>query len=333
MSVLKIHLTYHCSAQCDHCHLVAGTAPSRLISPKMAMGVIEELQRINDLQYVVMLGGEPGLYQKLTIQMAEFVHGLGIGVRVETNTSWATDDTAARAFLEPLCRVGTHIMLSIDACHEPFVPLERVIRAIRVLDELQGEYTVQVSLLDYPAARQPLDQRTMIMYAEAERQAGHSLSDQLFLGPVFFKGRGAHALAPLVSDGRGVPDAVCDVVPWWGNGEQNTLELLSLDPEGNIGKECGISFGNVYEQSVEQILHKYNAETHPVISTLVNEGPLGLAKEAVELGYVMKADYADRCHLCQEAREWLVDKYPQYLTPNHHYQLRNNPNESVRGGN
>lgn len=320
MSVLKIHLTYHCSAHCDHCHLAAGHFSSRLITREMVMDVVKELQRINSLEYVVMLGGEPGLYPELTIQLAEQIYELGIGVRVETNTSWATDDEKTRAFLEPLCRVNTQIMLSIDAFHEPFVPLERVIHAIRVLDELQGDYVVQVSILDYPNASQPMDQRTLEMYAEAEQQTGHSLSDHLFLGPVFFKGRGARALTHLVSDGRGVPDAVCDVVPWWGNGEQASLELLSLDPDGNIGKECGISFGNVYEKTVEQILHDYDAETHPVISTLIHEGPLGLAKEAVELGYEMKPDYADKCHLCQEAREWLVDKYQEYLTPKHHYQ-------------
>jgi hypothetical protein len=139
---------------------------------------------------------------------------------------------------------------------------------------------------------------------------------------VFFKGRAAHKLAGLVAEGRGVPSAVCDVVPWWSNGSQRTLELLGLDPEGYLSKECGIAIGNVRQQSVEQIVRSFDAEKHPVLSTLIQSGPFGLAQEALEFGYTLRADYADKCHLCQDARERLVPKYPQYLVPAHHYVAR-----------
>jgi hypothetical protein len=49
-------------------------------------------------------------------------------------------------------------------------------------------------------------------------------------------------------------------------------------------------------------------------------GPLGLAREAQAFGYVLKADYADKCHLCQEARQVLLSKYPAYLVPEQHYR-------------
>ena len=46
----------------------------------------------------------------------------------------------------------------------------------------------------------------------------------------------------------------------------------------------------------------------------------GLAREAQAYGYVLKTDYADKCHLCQEAREYLRGKYPDYLVPEQHYR-------------
>lgn len=319
MSVLKIHVSYQCSAHCDHCHLRAGRAPSPAIDYDMAMDTISGLHEHNDLEYVVLLGGEPGLFPELAHKMVAAIHRRGLGARVETNASWATDDPTAKAFLEPLCAAEAQIMLSVDALHEPFVPLARVERAIRVLDTLEGKYVIEVPYIDFPAARHPSDIRTDELLSELERRLARKPCGPLYKGQVFFKGRAAYALAPLVSDGRGVPEEVCDTVPWWSNGSQRTLELLGLDPEGYLTKECGIAIGNVSQQGVEQILRDFDADTHPILSVLIQEGPLGLAREASEMGYSIKPSYADKCHLCQEAREVLRTKYPEYLTPDIHY--------------
>ena len=67
------------------------------------------------------------------------------------------------------------------------------------------------------------------------------------------------------------------------------------------------------------ILNSFNAMQDPILSTLINKGPLGLARAAGELGYNIKTDYGDKCHLCQEAREALRVKYPEYLAPAQQY--------------
>ena len=51
------------------------------------------------------------------------------------------------------------------------------------------------------------------------------------------------------------------------------------------------------------------------------EDPIDLVREAEELGYRIKEDYADRCHLCQEARQVLRPKSPEFLAPEEHYVL------------
>ncbi len=319
MSVLKIHLTYQCSAQCDHCHLRAGRRPAPAIPYDLAMATITDLQQLNGLNYVVLLGGEPGLYPHLTHALAAAIHELGMGVRVETNASWATDEAAAESFLVPLCAAQAQVMLSVDAFHEPYISLDCVERAIRALDRLKGDCVIEVPYLDYPEGRNALDARTNALLRELEARLGRTPPARTYKGRVYFKGRAAHALAHLVAKGRGVPGEVCDVVPWWSNGSQRTLDLLGLDPEGYLSKECGIAIGNVRQQTVAQIVRSFDAETHPLLSTLIHRGPLGLAEEARELGYRLKPDYADKCHLCQEAREYLRAKYPEYLAPAHHY--------------
>ena len=165
----------------------------------------------------------------------------------------------------------------------------------------------------------PLDVRTNELLQDLESRFGRPVGAKTYKGRVFFKGRAAHNLAHLVAAGRGIPTEVCDVVPWWYNGSQRTVELLGLDPQGYLSKECGIAIGNVQQQTVREIVESFDAEQHPVLSTLIRHGPLGLAQEARELGYQIKPDYADKCHLCQEAREHLQEKYPHYLVPKHHY--------------
>jgi hypothetical protein len=109
-------------------------------------------------------------------------------------------------------------------------------------------------------------------------------------------------------------------VPWWSDGELDRHELLILDSDGYLSKGCGIAIGNVKRVSVAAILQSFDARRHPVLSTLLRDGPLGLGREAAEFGYALKRDYADRCHLCQAARQALRRKYPEILQPDQHYE-------------
>jgi hypothetical protein len=319
MSVLKIHLSYHCSAECEHCHLYGSRQPSAVIPYDLAMMAITELVRLNRLDYVVLLGGEPGLFPELTQRLTTSIRALGLGARIETNASWATGPDRARAFLGPLYAAGACVMYSLDAFHEPFVPLERLACAIRVSDELGGQYNLEIPYLDYANRDNSYDLHTRELIEELSRRLDRKPCAPMFEGPVFFKGRAAERLAAVVAKGRGVPHDVCAAVPWWSHGEQDTLELLGLDAYGYLSKECGIALGDLKRDSVERIVKSFDAQRHPILRTLIVQGPLGLAREAAELGYVLKQDYADKCHLCQEARNALRVRYPEYLAPERHY--------------
>jgi len=141
---------------------------------------------------------------------------------------------------------------------------------------------------------------------------------RVYRGTLLYNGRAAKRLAPLVAPGRGIPTQICDQVPWWPNGHLKTLELLILDPDGYLSKGCGIAVANIRQTPVGTALATYDAARHPIYSTLLSSGPLGLAREAEAFGYELRADYADKCHLCQEAREVLLTKYPAYLAPKQH---------------
>jgi hypothetical protein len=71
----------------------------------------------------------------------------------------------------------------------------------------------------------------------------------------------------------------------------DTLELLILDSDGYLSKGCGVVIGNVKRAPVAAISRSFDARRHPVLSTLLRDGPLGLAREAAEFGYALKRDY------------------------------------------
>jgi organic radical activating enzyme len=318
MSVLKVHLTYRCTAQCDHCRFRCTRRSGPAIDYDLVIECVDALKRLNHLDLVVLMGGEPGLFPELTHRLTAAITAMGIAVRVETNAFWATDDQAARRFLEPLYAQAASVMFSLDAWHEPFVPPERVARAARISEELDGRYNLEMAYLDFPSCEHERDKRTNMLLADLERQVGKR--PRVYQGTILFNGRAAERLAQLVASGRGIPSEVCDQVPWWFDGHLGTLELLILDPDGYLSKGCGIAIANIRQTSVDTVLASYDATQHPIFSTLLQSGPLGLAREAAALGYVFKADYADKCHLCQEARETLLTKYPAYLVPGQHYR-------------
>lgn len=317
MTSLKIHLTYWCTAQCDHCRFGCMRRPGPVIDEGLVMECARELQRLNNLDMVVLMGGEPGLATDLTHRLAASLRGMGLAVRIETNASWATSDEKARDFLAPLYAAGASVMFSLDAWHEPFVPPERVLRAARVSEALGGTYYVESAYLDYARRDQQQDRRTDALLSELE--AAVSQPAKVYRGTILYNGRAAKKLAPLVSAGHGVPDVICDQVPWWYNGQLATLDLLELDPDGYLSKGCGIAIADLRKTSVAEFVASYDAAQNPIFATLMTKGPLGLAREAEEFGYVLKANYADKCQLCQEAREYLRPRYPEYLVPEQHY--------------
>lgn len=319
MATLKIHMTYQCTAECAHCRFGCTRAPGPVIDGGLALRVVREYAAIRPLDRVVLMGGEPGLHPALVEQLAREIHAMGIWVRIETNAFWAPSEADAEAFLTPLAGTVDQVMLSLDAFHEPFIDPGNVTHAVRALARLGIDCSVEMAYLERPGADNEYDRRSDALLASLKRSVGEEHVVVGYQGTVFYNGAASRKLAPLVADGRGVPEDACPAVPWWFGGEQDTFDLLILDPEGYLSKGCGIALGNVRETPLAEIAERFDAASHPIFGRLITQGPRALAEEAVTLGYTLRKDYADRCHLCQEAREVLQERYPECLAPGVHY--------------
>ena len=74
------------------------------------------------------------------------------------------------------------------------------------------------------------------------------------------------------------------------------------------------------QRPVAEIITDFDALRHPILRTLLESGPFGLAERARVQGMTLPTDFADRCHLCQSALWLLRDTYPEYLITRQAYR-------------
>ena len=275
----------------------------------------------NGLNLVVLMGGEPFLYTDLIYKFVKIINNIGIKVRIETNAFWASSEQEALNKLKPLSNSDLNIMYSLDYFHKKFVSLNNIENALKASCKLKISCCLETAYIDYPNFKNSIDTKTNNMISSLKsiiEELGISIH---YKGNILYNGRASKKLTKYRTNSN-VFKEKCIEVPWWSNGSYDNFDLIILDPDGNISKGCGISFGNIYNNSIEDIIHNWDPSKHPIISVLKSQGPIGLAKKATTFGYVIKEKYADKCHLCQESRQYLLKEYDEILTPLQHYNIK-----------
>jgi hypothetical protein len=125
-----------------------------------------------------------------------------------------------------------------------------------------------------------------------------------------YRGRAAVILAPKAQ-----------AQPWETLGECPYEDLrdpgrLHVDPLGYLHICQGIAIGNLFQESLELIIARYNPDTHPITGALLAGGPVELVRRH---NLPHRASYADACHLCYESRLALRQHFPEILTPDQMY--------------
>ena len=91
---------------------------------------------------------------------------------------------------------------------------------------------------------------------------------------------------------------------------------VHVDPFGYVHICQGIALGNLYKQSLAEIVAAFDAQSHPISGPLLTGGPAGLVRR---FDLPLAGDYADACHLCDTARRSLRPLFPEILAPDQMY--------------
>jgi hypothetical protein len=130
------------------------------------------------------------------------------------------------------------------------------------------------------------------------------------LDGVMFRGRAADKLAGLVPSRSPEELTACP------HEELRSPARVHLDCYGLLHLCQGLCVGAGPPAAAWS---GYDPRAHPIISLLLEGGPHALGLFAARRGFELLDGYADACHLCYRAREFLREAFPDLLGPDEMY--------------
>ena len=293
LSGLHLLLTYECNYECDHCFVWSGPSQSGTMTIETIKHVLREAEALGTINWIYFEGGEPFLYYEIMCKGIELARARGFNVGIVTNAHWATSDTEAAKWLEPLARSVEDLSISSDGYHG-------------------GNEGAQLTETARRTARGlgiPVD---FISVAEPEATEAQGAAGQLPAGEsaVLFRGRAAELLASRVTARPWEQFTEC---PWEDLRQPGRVHV---DAFGNLHICQGISIGNLLNRPLAQIMANYDPDEHPIVGPLLAGGPAELVRR---YGLPHEDGYADHCHLCYKMRCALRGQFPDVLTPDQMY--------------
>jgi len=289
------------------------------MEPEDAERYIAEVTRDNCISHMTLIGGEALLDPERTVAVGKIARRYGIGeVHVNTNGSWAVDDQTAERVLGMLLGAGLRVpAISVDAFHQRHVSPRLVLCAMRAGKALGIDMEGSSELLDAHDAPNVHDEETGRL-TDWFRDRGFDVTPSNPFG-VVFQGRAVN-LAGLHRGPRCFPRDKCAGAPWFAAGDFRRLGGIQIDPYGWVMVEHGLCIGNARQQPLAEILASYDPGAHPILSVLIDEGPIGLTRIPEAAAFELREErYVDKCHLCHEIRTYLRPQFPDLLAPDNCY--------------
>jgi pyruvate-formate lyase-activating enzyme len=148
-SQLCVIITEKCNIRCRHC--ISNSSPSCTedLDLDVLRAFICEASQSEMVSSIGFSGGEPFLDTGRLERAVGFCTQYGLEATVTTNGFWASSVAAAK---DLLIRLGglSEVCLSTDAFHQEFVPVERIVNAIKACREHDICCTVLVTHLNDP---------------------------------------------------------------------------------------------------------------------------------------------------------------------------------------
>ncbi|MCP4141502.1 MAG: radical SAM protein [Chloroflexi bacterium] len=290
---LHLLLTYRCNFECDHCFLWGSPWQSGTMTLAQIDEILRQAQEHNSIKSIYFEGGEPFLYYPILLKGIRLAKKLGFETGIVSNGYWATTQEDALEWLRPFAEILDSISVSSDLYHYNEELSQQAQNAQQAAQELG------ISL-------------GFISIAQPEDNSAESGVGQLPEGMsgIKYQGRAATKLAERV---KGQPWRSYTECPYENLREPGRVHI---DPFGYMHICQGISIGNLFETSINEICATYNADTQPITGALLKGGP---AELAIQNQLSPQQNYADACHLCDWARQELRPQFSQILAPDQIY--------------
>ncbi len=295
MKLTAVHLliTFRCTRECDHCFVWGSPCQRGAMTIERVRQVLAQAKELGSVEWVYFEGGEPFQYYAVLLSGARAAARMGFRVGVVSNAYWATDVADAMEYLGPLAGLVDDFTVSADWYHWDPELRRHVEHAFAASEQLGIPFRV-CCIVD-PGC------------IEHECELGRLPVEE---APVMYRGRAAVKLAP------GTKNRPWSTLSCCGNEDLCEPSRVHIDPVGHVHVCQGISIGRLDQETLREICESYDPESNPIVSPLLEGGPVELA---LRYGLNHEPAYADNCHACYEARAALRGMFPDILAPDQMY--------------
>jgi MoaA/NifB/PqqE/SkfB family radical SAM enzyme len=295
LSGLHLLLTYQCTFECDHCFVWGSPWQSGTMTLNEVHHILHQARELGTVNSIYFEGGEPMMYYPILLKGVKEAHAMGFSVGIVSNSYWATNREDALEWLHPFAGLVEDLSISSDLFHYN----EKVSQQTKNAAEAAEELGIPLGI---------------ISIAQLGDEAGDTSVGQLPIGEsgIMYRGRAAEKLV-----------SQAERFPWEGFNKCPYEDLrdpgrIHVDPLGYMHICQGISIGNILYEPLRTIWSRYNPDEHPITSALLDGGPTELVRR-YDLPH--QTSYADACHLCDQARHNLRQRFPEMLVPDQIYGI------------
>ena len=293
---VEFTVTHCCTSKCRHCSVGDDKGDERL-DINNAIGLLEELSEVFEIESVMTFGGEPLLVPNITCAIHKKAKECDIPIRqIITNGYFSRDDEKIKHVATSLIDSGVNdIMLSVDCFHEEFIPLQQVYKFAEVLTEnYQNRLHLHPAWVVNEENNNPYNLKTkecLSYFDKLKLKVSHGNN-------IFPAGNAIKYLSEYFERQPIDMDFKCGQAPY--TSKLDEINGISVNPNGDI-IVCSFPIGNIKEQDILDIISAYDPYKNPYTNALLHGGIGELLEYANSNG--MKIDsskFYTPCDLCRE---------------------------------
>jgi len=295
---IEFGMTYNCTGRCRHCSVgdKINSGDKSHVEYLRIKGMLKEVTALDTVHSVMCFGGEPLLYPDDVCGIMSEAAECGIPKRqIITNGYFSKDVSHISEVVSSLDKSGvTQILLSVDTFHQEIIPLEPVYTFARSASESGIEVKLQPAWLVNEQADNEYNARTReILNRFVDLNIPISEGNDIFPS-----GNAALNFAVYYSEKSLNLNQQCGEAPY--TDRLDDITTISMTPNGDL-YACCFEIGNVYRESVTDIIGWYNPHDNEMISALLNGGLTKLMELAQSRGIeVNPEEHYSACSICRE---------------------------------
>ena len=303
---IEFVITNACSGKCKHCSATVSDTASGSIDTDAAVKVIEQLAGKYAVESMMTFGGEPLLYADTVCKIHLAARDCGIPERqIITNGFFSRDEKKIESVAAALCASGVNsILLSVDAFHQEYIPIEPVIRfAESLMKNGVPKLRVHPAWLVNEQHQNPYNDETKrLLRIFNDKGIETSKGNNIFP---------AGNASKYLSDYLPRPETVdlsvhCSQMPYTRKIDE--IDSVSVNPNGDL-VGCSFAIGNVYINDVLEIFEKYNPYENPATRALLEGGTEMLLDYVDRLGIkINTSDCYSACDVCRKSMAALKER-------------------------